>query len=225
MLPYVQVLCIYLIAKSSLVASLDPACAGLQNEFYLNETSSSDGLQRWLRWTVNVNSTDTSKSTLTMQYEVATQAWLSFGIAKVDGMMDGAEAVIGLPGNNTVLKYDLYTYGVTPMPAEKQTLMNASIVQDEVSTILTYTKYLEEEGELPIIPGMVMTLGATGMGNELGYHGPVGRGGAPFPFFADCIDGELAPPPSTDTPTSNGNRSGSVLVVLLFGLVGILSLF
>jgi len=162
-------------------------CNGLINEFY--QEAGSDGVPFWLRWTMNINSMDSSMSTLTMQYEVAKQSWVGFGVAATEeGKMEGAQVVIGTPEDGAVLKYDLFTYGATPMANEKQTLMNASIVQDDLSTILTYTKYLEEEGEIPILPGMVVTLGATGINNTLGYHGP-GRGGGAFPLFPDCIDG------------------------------------
>lgn len=177
----------------------DAKCGTLINEFFLEE--GSDGLPLTLRWTVNVDSTDSSKSTLTMQYEVTKQSWVAFGTAKTAGTMEGAEVIIGLPDEGTVLKYSLLNYSAVVMPAEQQTLMNAIVVQDEMGTILTYTKYLEEEGEIPIIPGMVETVGASGMDmdNAIGYHGPA-RGGGPFPLLPDCIDGVHVTAAPTDEP-------------------------
>ena len=41
--------------------------------------------------------------------------------------------------------------GVVEMPEDQQTLMDASIVQENGTTVLTFTKYLQEEGELEIL--------------------------------------------------------------------------
>ncbi|KAL3903192.1 MAG: hypothetical protein SGILL_010540 [Bacillariaceae sp.] len=198
----------------------DDKCNSLINEFFIEE--GSDGLPLTLRWTVNVDSTDSSKSTLSMQYEVTKQSWVSFGMAKTDGKMEGAEVIIGLPDDGTVLKYTLTNFTPIVMPAEQQTLMDATIVQDEEGTILTYTKFLEEEGEIPIIPGMASTVGASGMDNTLGYHGP-SKGGAPFPLFPDCIDGILvteAPMEAnmTEAPSPEPGSGGSSKVSWMAGL-------
>jgi len=55
--------------------------------------------------------------------------------------------------------------------------MAATIIQDEDSTVLEFTKLLVEEGEIPINgTGSNFFLIAHGTdGNELGYHGTTGR--------------------------------------------------
>jgi len=88
--------------------------------------------------------------------------------------MVGSEAVIGLPDTGEVLKYALNaqsTAGVQPMPEAQQTLIDASIRQDSGRTILSFTKILEEPGEIPILlEGDNTFLSAWGFGNNLGLH-------------------------------------------------------
>ena len=114
--------------------------------------------------------------------------------------MIGGEAIIGLPANNTVLKYNLgakSVAGVTPMPPEKQTLLSSSITQDLVAntTTMEFAKILVEDGEHPITPNVPNTfLWALGSTDELGYHG-----GDKSPFTVVLEDG-LATPAATPGP-------------------------
>ena len=111
--------------------------------------------------------------------------------------MIGGEAIIGLPANNTVLKYNLgakSVAGVTPMPPEKQTLLSSSITQDLVAntTTMEFAKILVEDGEHPITPNVPNTfLWALGSTNELGYHG-----GDKSPFTVVLEDGLATPAPT-----------------------------
>lgn len=91
-------------------------------------------------------------------------------------------AVIGLPDANVVEKYDLQfksPVGVTPLD-QRQTLTNASIVQENGSTILTFTKPLVESGERAVSVGENRFNWAIGANNLLGYHSFRGSSVATF---------------------------------------------
>jgi len=89
--------------------------------------------------------------------------------------MPRSEAIIGIPMDDSVLKYDLSSYdaagGVTVMEERKQTLRNASIYTNEDgTTIMEFTKLLVEEDEIPIREeGVNIFLYARG-GDFLGLH-------------------------------------------------------
>ena len=104
--------------------------------------------------------------------------WTGLGISP-DGLMSGSVAIVGLPNDNSVLKYSLGSgRSVNPMPAEQQTLRDTSIVQQDGQTIMTFTKLLVEQDELPILIENGSTnifIHARGMGNALGYHGSSNR--------------------------------------------------
>ena len=60
----------------------------------------------------------------------------------------GSEAVIGLPDDGTVLKYELTgksTSLVVPMSDDKQTLIDTSITQEGGMTVMSFTKILDED--------------------------------------------------------------------------------
>jgi len=123
-----------------------------------------------------VNRADTragGKDTITMTYSVPQEGWISIGFTNGDGMMIGAEAVVGLPGSGEVLKYTLASYdnsGVLPMPEEQQTLIESAIFQEEGNTTMKFTKILNETGEVPIAIGANTFIGAFGFGNMFFYH-------------------------------------------------------
>jgi hypothetical protein len=113
------------------------------------------------------------RDTVTMIYVVPSEAWAAVGFNNNGGFMPGSEAVIGLPEEGLVQKYvlsDRTPGGVAPMPEEQQTLIDASIEQVDGSTILRFTKILVEEGEIPIVIGENMLLGAYGLSNTLSAH-------------------------------------------------------
>ena len=124
-----------------------------------------------------VNPTDeraAGSDTVSVILTVPATAWLSFGFSDNGGFMTGSEAVIGFPGTGEVKKYSLSgrsISGVTPMPDNQQTLIDASIQQTESSTTLRFTKILAEEGEITIDGnGFNTFLSAYGTGNTLGFH-------------------------------------------------------
>lgn len=103
--------------------------------------------------------------------------WIALGISPNGGGMVGSEAIVGIPAGGTVVKYNLNgknTASVVPMSPEEQTLIDTSIaVRDEDGmTIMSFTKLLVEDGEIPILESGTNTfLHARGAsGAELGYH-------------------------------------------------------
>jgi hypothetical protein len=66
--------------------------------------------------------------------------------------MAGSDAAIGTPADGTALKYALTgRTRPTVMPEAQQTLEDASVTSDGVTTTLSSTKLLKEEGEVEII--------------------------------------------------------------------------
>jgi len=118
---------------------------------------------------------DDEKKSLSAQILYKGKGYVSWANSPT-GMMVYSEAVIGLPDQPISVsnpgKYALTTLeddGVNLMAS--QTLINSNITQDDTTTILSFTKLLDEDGELPINPNAVNTFTwAIGTENELGYH-------------------------------------------------------
>ncbi|KAL3789171.1 hypothetical protein HJC23_012260 [Cyclotella cryptica] len=169
----------------------------------------------------------TDGSILCARFESLTTGWIGFGI-NPSGVMVGAEAVIGIPANNTVKKYILFAEdisGVVAMDEEKQTLMDTSITQDgEGRTTMSFTKYLFED-RYGIIPSDFINsfIWATGSSNQLDYHGG-NRGSfglnllttlSPTPVPPTTVPATLAPSVVVTTATTegkDGTPSPSVVV-------------
>ena len=129
------------------------------------------------------------QDTVTMTYTIPKESWLSIGFTDGSGLMVGAEAVIGLPNSGEVLKYSVNSRersGVVPMPQGQQTLIESSVVQEGGSTSITFTKILNETGEIPILIGANSFIGAYGFDNELFIHERYGS------FGVDLVAGEVA---------------------------------
>ena len=97
--------------------------------------------------------------------------WIGLGFSQ-DGTMSTSQAIIGIPDEDTVRKYNLSGYHATPMADERQTLRDTSIIVDDMNgkTILTFTKLLIEDDEVHIVEnGKNIFLHAWG-GSTLGYH-------------------------------------------------------
>jgi len=102
--------------------------------------------------------------------------WIGLAISTNGGMVD-SEAIIGLPEDESVLKYDMKwtsPSGVTPMDDDKQTLRDTSFEEDEDGKmIMKFTKMLveEDENEISIVEeGMNIFLYAQGYDRELDFH-------------------------------------------------------
>lgn len=188
----------------------------------LNETLGNETLGDWFANSTNSsdwNTTDFLNTTIfgTISIKIIYQGvgWLGFAVSPTDGMMVGSDAVIGLPvegyyGN--VSKYHLTFEGGAPgyvlLGEEQQTLMDTEIWQDGETTILEFTRFLEEEGEVAI-DGMgyndFLIAHGTTTGNALGYHGPEGR--ASFNLtLSPCIPTEVE-----DFPDFIANITGHIL--------------
>jgi Eukaryotic cytochrome b561 len=89
------------------------------------------------------------KLRVTVTYEGFSYVAFAFSL---DQYMAGSYAVIGTPADGKVQKYAL-TGREKPsaMPEAQQTLEDASVESDGVTTTLTFTKLLKEEGEVEII--------------------------------------------------------------------------
>lgn len=112
------------------------------------------------------------QDTVTMSYSVPEEGWVAIGFTNGNGLMIGSEAVIALPETGQVLKHGLASYaGVVPMPDNQQTLIDASVVQENGTTKMQFTKILNEAGEIPIAIGSNTFIAAFGSSNAIGYHG------------------------------------------------------
>jgi len=135
--------------------------------------------------------------------------WVSWAVSS-DGQMVGSEAVIGLPDDSSVQKYALSSKsndGVTPLPS--QTLIDASVVQTDTTTILTFTKILSEPNEIPIpLSGPQFFLWAVGSSNGLGYHA------SRAPFQLDLSQGCAGAVVGVASPTQSLWRTHGILAAI-----------
>jgi Eukaryotic cytochrome b561 len=91
---------------------------------------------------------DNEKLRVTVTYEGF--SYISFAFS-LDMFMAGSYAVIGTPADGKVLKYEMTGRTIpTLMPEAQQTLEDTSVTSDGVTTTLTFTKLLKEEGEVEI---------------------------------------------------------------------------
>ena len=96
------------------------------------------------------------------------EGWIGLGFSGSTKMDDGW-AIVGIPAEGTVLKYDL-TYVATLMDNAKQTLTGTSITSSgDGLVIMEFVKLMEEDGEVPIVIGENRFIQAKGP-MELGYH-------------------------------------------------------
>jgi len=122
--------------------------------------------------------------------------WIGLAVSP-DGSMGRADAIIGIPDEDSVLKYDLAGYVPTLFSDEKQTLRDTSIVTSGSTTEMQFTKLLvEDDDEVPIsLVNENVMLHAWG-GSELGYH----TGKLAFRIDLETDDGTL--PPATAATSS-----------------------
>jgi len=128
----------------------------------------------------------------TIQLEYAGTGWLGFAFTEQPVMIPNV-AVIGLPDDGTVLKYDLMARsldGVIPVEDERQTLTDASIFQNSTHTVLTFSKLLEEENEVSANAESNQFNFAIGSSNDLAIHAIRGTATAPF---SECVAATAAP--------------------------------
>ncbi|KAL7465683.1 hypothetical protein ACHAXS_006005 [Conticribra weissflogii] len=120
-----------------------------------------------------------AEGTVSIEATFDGEAYVAIGFS-TNGDMIGSEAVIGIVGENGDIpqKYNLGGKSpelVTPMPAEQQTLTDASVGIVDGKTVMKFTKILSEPNEIPIDPNVEsIMLWALGSDFTLGYHS--GRG-------------------------------------------------
>ncbi|KAI2508617.1 putative catecholamine binding [Fragilaria crotonensis] len=133
------------------------------------------------------------------------QAWLSLGFTPGYETMIGAQAVIGWPDNAKILtnpgKYNMTAEsesGVVLIENSRQTLANATIIQNGTHTVLTFAKFLEESDENSIPAEAAASLvWAVGTSNSMGIHGQ--RGGISAKLNQCVVDSTSEPP---ETPSN-----------------------
>jgi hypothetical protein len=101
--------------------------------------------------------------------EAENDGWIGIGFS-TNGMMRGSNAVIGIPAEGTILKYDLASGAVTLVDDDRQTLNGTSIANEDGMVTMEFAKLLVEDGEIEIKEyGNNNFIHARG-GFELGYH-------------------------------------------------------
>jgi hypothetical protein len=104
------------------------------------------------------------------------EGWLGLGVSK-KGEMISSTAVIGLPSSNDtpgLYSLDGKTNSLVALiPEQDQTLLDASIIQENGTTVLRFAKYINDGDEdFGIkVPGVTTFIYAAADSNEFGYHG------------------------------------------------------
>jgi hypothetical protein len=173
------------------------------------------------------------QDTLSLILTVPSLGWASLAFNDNGGNMIGSEAVIGLPDTGEVKKYNLSEKGpgIIPMADDKQTLIEASIIQESGTTTLAFTKLLVEAGEITIdATGVNSFLSSYGTSNILGYHDKrepytvdlAGGGGvtssAPSPPTMEQTDAPTAAPPSSGAMVAESTAAGIFVLGAIFTL-------
>lgn len=136
--------------------------------------------------------------------------WIGLAFS-ANGSMGRADAIIGIPDENSVLKYDLAGYVPTLFSDEKQTLRDTSIVTSGSTTEMQFTKLLvEDDDEVPIsLVNENIMLHAWG-GSELGYH----TGKLAFRIDLETDDSTLPPvTAATSSPVASSTTESPTSMV------------
>jgi hypothetical protein len=102
------------------------------------------------------------------------EGWVGFAVSP-DGRMVGSEAVIAfpptVPEKYLMTSQDLSGSGVVRRPDSEQTLLGATVTQENGMTTMGFRKLLVEQGELELVVGGDNNfLWAVGNDNSLAYH-------------------------------------------------------
>ncbi|CAM9438495.1 unnamed protein product [Scytosiphon promiscuus] len=122
--------------------------------------------------------------------------------------MIGSDAVIGLPGNDSVMEYDLTGKSVDEVIVfDTQDITETSVTQDDTGTTISFTRPLAPGGDKQSIsstPGDITAfIYAVGTSNDLEYHGPDGSSGFRLDVF--CGSGAADIVPRTPSPIVGGD--------------------
>ena len=162
----------------------------------MNLTTTGLVLEFSLRIPPDPNEADRYGGILCAKLVNQAESWVGFALS-TDTNMPGSEAIIGKPNDGTVLKYDMNSLS-EPTLASTQSLLDASLVQSNGITTMTFTKLLKEPNEIEIDPaGSNIFLYAMGFDNNFGYHGADNRGSVVIEFCqedTDCSNGSFCSP-------------------------------
>ena len=173
-----------------------------------------------LSYVVNIDDSTTGQGTFSAELVYTGLGWISLGFSS-DGLMVPSQAVIALPDNSTVQKYDLTLKDISGvLPSPSQTLQDVDVKQNSTHTIMRFTKLLMEDNEIAIIgDGDNTFIWAYGDKNSLGYH--IGRGAHPLTLapciaevvspdtFSPAMSAPVVPTPDTSSPTTSVNMTSA----------------
>jgi hypothetical protein len=159
-----------------------------------------------------------ANQTVSVQLDYSAEAWLGFAFTELAQMVPNT-AIIGLPDKNTIQKYFLQNRtlaGVNnPLEASLQTLIDASIRQENGRTIMEFTKKMVDGGEVAVKSDEPNRFNwAIGSSNTLGIHQD--RGSVLLKF--NTCQGKEAPPVKDDgnTPSYSPSYSPSYAPTYLY---------
>ncbi|KAL3779619.1 hypothetical protein HJC23_007697 [Cyclotella cryptica] len=153
-------------------------------------------------------------------------AWIGFGFS-TNGAMVGSEAVIGLPVLDSKQVPQKYILGgmsvdnIQPMSEEHQTLQNASIkigkVNNDVKTVMKFTKILQEQDEIEIFMGDNTFIWAYGFDETLGFH--AGRSSLNLNLLGETSEALTSSTPMVTDPTTTQMATEGTVAINGEGIV------
>eukprot|EP00984_Skeletonema_dohrnii_P000920 scaffold299_cov137-Skeletonema_dohrnii-CCMP3373.AAC.2 len=109
--------------------------------------------------------------TLCMRLEYDNEGWIGLGFSTPNGRMVGSTAIIGLPDEKEAKYYALDGMAesmITPLPESEQTLQEATILQNDGFTVMTFAKSLTDDEHISM--GENTFIFAAANSNQFGYH-------------------------------------------------------
>jgi len=160
------------------------------SEFQASHTFDSVPIS--MKYVVTVDEQSPNRGIFSAEVIFEGVGWVALAISG-DGLMVPSLAVIGLPdeaiSESNPGKYDLSSRSLAGVNlADSQTILNGNIEQNETHTVLSFQKFLEEEGDNLLIDpeGTNFFLVAAGSSNDLGFHAHRATIGL---NLVPCIDG------------------------------------
>ena len=149
---------------------------------------------------------NTGDDTVTVQLEYNDIGWIAMAFSESTSMIPNT-AMLALPDENTVQKFSLSSKslsGVVPLDSSLQTLTDATVVQEDGRTTMTFTKKLVESDEVEVIQNGTNNFNwAIGSSNTLAFHADRGSATLKFDLCLEQNGGNNANAPvSTITTTA-----------------------
>ena len=109
----------------------------------LPNSKTLDGVVELCYAFVPSTSADANDGVLKGRVEYDGEGWVAMALS-LDASMADSEDIIGMPDEDTVMKYNVGFYvKPEPMSDDKQTLVAGSIMQEDGKTVLTFAKLLK----------------------------------------------------------------------------------